>query len=60
VDGGGIKEEDEDVAGGPGIRGEGIVGGGIRVDGTREIRCALSIAGKAGGTSSSGFWTDKE
>jgi len=40
VDGGGIREEDEDGAGarGPGIRSAGIGGGGIRVDGEREIR----------------------
>jgi len=40
VDGGGISEEDEDEDGavGPGIRGEGTGGGGIRVDGTWEIR----------------------
>ena len=38
VDGGGIREEDEDGAGGPGIRSAGIGGGGIRVDGAREIR----------------------
>jgi len=54
VDGGGIREE-EDGTGGPGIRsaGTGIGGGGIRVEGAREVRCALSIAGKAGGESSS-------
>jgi len=38
VEGGGIREEDEDGAGGPGIRGDGIGGGGIRVDGVRVIR----------------------
>jgi hypothetical protein len=57
VEGGGIREEedDEDGTGGPGIRGDGIiVGGGIRVvDGAREMRWALSMAGKAGGASSS-------
>ena len=56
MDGGGIREDDDDDgAGGPGIRsaGTGIGGGGIRVEGAREIRCALSMAGKAGGESSS-------
>jgi hypothetical protein len=40
VDGGGIKEEEEEEEGmgGPGIRRAGIGGGGIRVDGAREIR----------------------
>jgi hypothetical protein len=44
VDGGGIREEeededeDEDGGGGPGIRSAGTGGGGIRVDGAREIR----------------------
>jgi hypothetical protein len=40
VDGGGIREEDEDGAGAPGIRSApaGIGGGGIRVDDAREIR----------------------
>jgi len=39
VEGGGIRDEDEDGTGGPGIRGAGIDdGGGIRVDGVREIR----------------------
>lgn len=38
VDGGGIREDDEDGAGAPGIRSAGIGGGGIRVDGAREIR----------------------
>ena len=38
VDGGGIREEDEDGAGGPGIRSAGIGGGGIKVDGVREMR----------------------
>jgi hypothetical protein len=38
VDGGGIREEEEDGTGGPGIRSPGIGGGGIRVDGAREIR----------------------
>lgn len=50
MEGGGIRE---DGAGGPGIRDDGIGGGGIRVEGAREIRWALSMAGKAGGESSS-------
>jgi len=63
VVGGGIKEDAEDGAGGPGIRGTGSGGGGIRVDGemrcvedgagAEEIRCALPMAGKAGGELSS-------
>ena len=70
VVGGGIKEDPADGAGGPGIRGAGSGGGGIRVDdevsrdedaeGAEEIRWALSMAGKAGGESSSGAWMDKE
>jgi hypothetical protein len=65
VVGGGINKDAEDGAGGPGIRDADIDGGGIRVDGrvsrdedvedAEEIRCALSMAGKAGGESSSGF-----
>lgn len=55
VEGGGIREEEEEEngAGGPGIRRAGIGGGGIRVDGARETRWALSMAGNAGGESSS-------
>lgn len=57
VEGGGIRDEDEDGAGGPGIlrRDAGMDGGGIRVDaGAREeIRWALAMAGNAGGASSS-------
>jgi hypothetical protein len=56
--GGGIKEDPEDGAGGPGIRGAGSGGGGMRVEGESSfeegaevIRCALSMAGKAGGVS---------
>lgn len=62
VDGGGIREEDEDEdgTGGPGIRRAGVIGGGIRVDGAREMRCELSMAGKAGGESSSGLCTEKD
>ena len=37
VVGGGIKEDAEDGAGGPGIREAGSGGGGIRFDG--EMRC---------------------
>ena len=61
VEGGGIREEEEENgAGGPGIRRAGIGGGGIRVDGARETRWALSMAGNAGGeSSSSGCWTEK-
>ena len=73
VVGGGIKEDPADGAGGPGVRGAGSGGGGIRVDddevvirddedaeGAEEMRWALSMAGKAGGESSSGVWIDKE
>jgi len=71
VVGGGIREDDADGAGGPGIRGAGTGGGAIRVDddevsrdedaeGVAEMRWALSMAGKAGGESSSGAWMDKE
>ena len=71
VVGGGIREDAADGTGGPGIRGCGMVGGGgIRDDcevscdedakGAEEIRWALSMAGKAGGKSSSEFWTVKE
>ena len=73
VVGGGIKEDPADGAGGPGVRGAGSGGGGIRVDddevvirdgenaeGAEEMRWALSMAGKAGGESSSGVWMDKE
>ena len=73
VVGGGIKEDPADGAGGPGVRGAGSGGGGIRVDGDKvvvrddedaegaeEMRWALSMAGKAGGESSSGVWMDKE
>jgi len=71
VVGGGIKEDAADGAGGPGIRGAGAGSGGgaIRVDDevcrdedaeAAEMRWALSMAGKAGGESSSGVWMDKE
>jgi len=56
VVGGGIKEDVEEGAGGPGIRDVGSGGGGMRVEdeiGFDEIRWALSMAGKAGGESSS-------
>jgi hypothetical protein len=73
VVGGGIKEDTADGAGGPGVRGAGSGGGSIRVDGdevvirddedaegAEEMRWALSMAGKAGGESSSGVWMEKE
>jgi len=43
VVGGGIKEDAEDGAGGPGIRGAGSGGGGIRVD------CEMSCVEDEGG-----------
>ena len=68
--GGGIREDVADGAGGPGIRRAGTGGGAIRGDdgvsrdegaeGAAEMRWALSMAGKAGGESSSGAWMDKE
>jgi hypothetical protein len=39
VVGGGIKEDAEDGADGPGIRGAGSEGSGIRVDVNGEMRC---------------------
>ena len=46
VVGGGIKEDAEDGAGAPGIRGAGSGGGGIRVDG--GIRCVEGGAAAEG------------
>jgi len=71
VVGGGIRDDADDGAGGPGFRGDGIDdGGGIRVDNdvgcdegggaAEERRWALSRAGKAGGESSSTFCADME
>jgi len=71
VVGGGIRDDADDGAGRPGRRGNGIDdGGGMRVDDdvgcdegdgiAEERRCALSIAGKAGGESSSTICVDME